>query len=304
MRRLINVLILGALLAACSKDGESHFLQCGEGLSLIVQNKSYCAYSAALVASHPDVECPAGTQTPLNIDGALFCSAQPDENAESLPASVCSSVGIQCGGGATLMDCASGTRLEENGTVYCTYPETVLQTLGAEWVCPHGAATMIETHMETDIKRAFVCSSKANEHVSELPQAVCDSISSSCDSGHAFPVPTANPFDELHGLWEIVEVDGVKVPEGAERYLCRLLNGSQYGLQSVGGQWAGPSAYFVSEASMTIVYDFDEVEHLSWSIDGQQLLMTLSSCDGTDGCTGKLSRSDAFACPPDVEDIS
>ncbi|MCB9707249.1 MAG: hypothetical protein H6714_00465 [Myxococcales bacterium] len=93
MRLKTLLLAILVCIGACSDD-ESHFLNCGEGVHLAQGKRSYCMYSASIVASQGDAfACPEGTLTRINIDGAAVCTNVPDVNLVSeLPPEVCSTL--------------------------------------------------------------------------------------------------------------------------------------------------------------------------------------------------------------------
>jgi len=100
MLKLIGYALVWVLVASagCASEGETSFLACGQGQSVEHDNTQYCAYSASLVASiGSSFECPEGTKSRVDLDGAVICSPKSDTQA-TLPAAVCEVVERVCGG--------------------------------------------------------------------------------------------------------------------------------------------------------------------------------------------------------------
>lgn len=90
MRLKTLLLVMMVWLGACTDD-ESHFLNCGEGVHLEEDSRSYCMYSASIVASQGEAfACPDGTLNRIDIDGAAVCTNVPGvDTVSELPAEVC-----------------------------------------------------------------------------------------------------------------------------------------------------------------------------------------------------------------------
>ena len=91
----LKTLFLAILVCICAcTDDESHFLNCGEGVHLAESKRSYCMYSASIVAAQGDAfACPDGTLARIDIDSAAVCTNVPDINLVSeLPPEVCTTL--------------------------------------------------------------------------------------------------------------------------------------------------------------------------------------------------------------------
>ncbi len=94
--------LIGALAAmsiGCSGD-EAHFMDCGPGTGVEVDNARYCVYSAELLATLPEpFECPEGTEHQIELEReAIVCSPKADESSiADLPPETCEPYGYACG---------------------------------------------------------------------------------------------------------------------------------------------------------------------------------------------------------------
>jgi len=142
-------------LTSCLGGDETHFLNCGQGQSIQVENDVYCAYSASLVAElgGEAFECPQRTKARVELQGAVVCSPREDKNSpETLPAETCRPIERACGEDAEEMasseempvppeaDVEANRRLvarscdalcERNARCYDNDPQRVADTCGA-----------------------------------------------------------------------------------------------------------------------------------------------------------------------------